>query len=287
MDGFDALLPAEIAAKAEDVGAAKAALPLVKMSVLAVLAGAFIALGANYSVVVTAGGDLPSGVSRLLAGVVFSLGLVLVVVAGAELFTGNTLLVMAYASRRIKTLALLRAWLVVYSGNFLGAAATALLVFWSGEHGQQDGLIGRRALEIAEQKSALGFREAVVLGILANVLVCLAVWLCLGARTLIDKVAAIVLPVSAFVAAGFEHSVANMFFLPFALLVRDDGTSWSSAPIASGSIEHLTVRNLLVGNLLPVTIGNIIGGSVLVGLVYWFVYLRAAPEPGERSSYRD
>jgi formate/nitrite transporter len=241
------------------------------MATLAVLAGAFIGLGANYSIVVTAGGGLAPGVARLLGGVVFSLGLVLVVVAGAELFTGNTLLVMAYASRRITTRALLRAWAVVYAGNFVGAAGTALLVFWSGEHTQRDGQVARRVLEIAEAKGSLAFGRAVVLGILANVLVCLAVWLCFAARSVTDKVLAIVFPVSAFVAAGFEHSIANMFFLPLALLVRHD-TAWPATPLDERTLTHVVPSDMVFGNLVPVTIGNIVGGSVFVGLVYWFVF---------------
>lgn len=276
MNGTDALAPAAIAARAESVGVEKATTTKLRLFVLAVLAGAFIALGANFSLVVTAGNGLAPGVARLLGGLVFSLGMILVVVAGAELFTGDTLLVIAYASRRIGTRALLRTWCIVYLGNFAGASGTALLVYWSELAAQSDGQIGERILEVAERKSALGFGQAVALGILANVLVCLAVWMCLGARSVVDKVAAVVLPISAFVAAGFEHSVANMFFLPLGLLTRHD-SSWRAAPIDPDSVSHITVPNLLVGNLLPVTVGNVIGGGLLVGLVYWFVYIRTPP----------
>jgi formate/nitrite transporter len=277
MSEFDALLPPAIAAKAEAVGVAKAQQPFARLATLSVLAGAFIAFGADYSIVVTAGGGLAPGVARLLGGVVFSLGLVLVVVAGAELFTGDTLLVIAWASRRLRMAALLRTWAIVYVGNFVGALGVALLVLWSDQAGQSGGQIGVRALEIAERKSALGFVPALVLGILANVLVCLAVWLCFAARSVADKVVAVILPVSAFVAAGFEHSIANMFFLPLGVLLRHD-TTWSPTPVDAQTVEHVTVRNLVVGNLIPVTLGNIIGGAVFVGLVYWFVYLRGTTE---------
>lgn len=283
MDGFDALMPAEVAERAEAVGVAKAGLPTSKMAILAVLAGAFIALGANYSIVVTAGGGLAPGVARLLGGVVFSLGLVLVVLAGAELFTGNTLLVMAFASRRITTSALVRAWVIVYLGNFVGAAGTAVLVFFSGEHAQRDGQVGRRVLELAEAKGSLAFGRAVVLGILANVLVCLAVWLCLAARSVADKVLAVVLPVSAFVAAGFEHSIANMYFFPAALLHRAwaGDSFWKNTETTSAAYDDITWGGFALHNLVPVTLGNLVGGAVLVGLVYWFVYLRdASPGPG-------
>ena len=260
---LDALLPADMAAKAEAVGVAKAALPMRRLVPLGVLAGSFIALGACFSTVATVGvgngGSLDPGLARVLGGVVFALGLVLVVVSGAELFTGNTLIVIAAAGRKVSVPRLLRNWGVVYVANFAGAAATALLVEWSGRLDVGDGALGARAVAIATGKNSLGFGEAVVSGVLANALVCLAVWMTLSARTLVDKVVVIVPPVAAFVAAGFEHSIANMYFFPVALFHGGDGLTWGS---------------FLAGNLLPVTLGNIIGGAVLVGLVYWFVYLR-------------
>jgi formate transporter len=195
---------------------------------------------------------------------VFSLGLVLVVVSGAELFTGNTLIVVAAVGRRVRPASLLRNWAVVYVSNFAGAVATAALVVASGRLDAGDGAIGARALAIAEAKSGLGVIEAIASGVLANALVCLAVWMTLSARSLVDRVAVIIPPITAFVACGFEHSVANMFFFPVALFHGTEPASETSWP------------SFLVGNLLPVTIGNIIGGAVLVGLVYWFVYLRPA-----------
>ena len=278
MESFDALLPPEVARRAEEVGVVKARLPIERMAVLAVLGGAFIALGAMFSTVVTAGGGLAPGVSRLLGGFVFSLGLVLVVVAGAELFTGNTLLVMALVARRISPGELARAWLIVYLGNAVGALATALLVFWSGHYRSGNGAVGLRALEIGAAKTSLGFGEAVVSGVLANTLVCLAVWLSLAGRTVVDKVVAIVLPVSAFVAAGFEHSIANLYFIPFALGIKAWGSEafWSTIGTDADAYGGLTWGRFLVGNQLPVVIGNIVGGALLVGLVYWVAYRRSA-----------
>ena len=217
--------------------------------------------------------------SRLLGGLVFSLGLVLVVVAGAELFTGNTLLVMAVVARRISPSELLRAWSIVFVGNAVGALGTALMVFWSGQYRAGTGAVGVRVLEIGATKTSLGIGEAVASGVVANALVCLAVWLALAGRTVIDKVVAIVLPVSAFVAGGFEHSIANLYLVPSALGVKAWGPDsfWSNARIDADAYGDLTWGNFLVGNLLPVTVGNIVGGAVLVGLVYWVAYRRDAP----------
>ena len=278
---LDALLPPEMARRAEEVGARKAAMDATSMFTLAVLAGAFIALGGVFATTARAGaGSAPWGPVRILAGVVFSLGLVLVVVGGAELFTGNNLIVMAWASGRVSTAALLRNWLIVYAGNFVGAAGIVGLVYLGGVHHFGGNAFGTTALAIAHAKVQLGFIQAVALGILCNVLVCLAVWLTLSARTTTDRILAIVPPVSAFVAAGFEHSVANMYFVPLGLLITafDPDFAVAVAPAASRPAA-LTWAAFLGRNLLPVTIGNVIGGAVLVGLVYWFVYLRGEAAP--------
>ncbi len=275
---FDALLPPEMAARAADVGERKARLDLVTMFALAVLAGAFIALGALFSTTVLAGtaDRMPYGPARLLAGLAFSLGLILVIVGGAELFTGNNLIVMAWASRRISTVLLLRNWTVVYAGNFVGAIATAGLVYLAKQYAFGGGAVGRAALEAGNAKSGLGFGQAIALGILCNALVCLAVWLAFSARSTIDRIGAIVFPITAFVAAGFEHSIANMYFIPLALFVRDGAPDsfWSSIGRTASSYPDLSWRNFFLANLLPVTIGNVIGGTILVGAVYWLVYLR-------------
>jgi formate/nitrite transporter len=274
--GIDALPPAQMAAKAEDVGRAKAELATGPLLALGVLAGAFIALGAIFSTTVTAGtGDLPFGVVRLLAGLTFSLGLVLVVVCGAELFTGNNLIVMGWASRRVPTTLLLRNWVLVYAGNFVGAVATVAIVYVARQYRFGDGAVGEQALAIATAKTQLGFVQAIALGALCNALVCLAVWMTYSARSTTDRILSVMLPIAAFVAAGFEHSVANMYFIPMGLVLRED-ESW----LASQGIEvdpGLTWQAFFVDNLLPVTIGNVIGGSLMVGAVYWLVYLRRRP----------
>jgi formate transporter len=275
---LDALLPAEIARKAEEVGVKKAGLDAPSTIVLAVLAGAFIALGAIFATTVSAGaaGHLPFGVTRLLAGVVFSLGLILVIVGGAELFTGNNLIIMAWASRRVSTGQLLRNWALVYAGNLIGAVSTSALVFVSGQYQFGRGAVGSAALDVANAKVNLSFLEGVALGILCNGLVCLAVWLSYGARSTADKILAIVPPIAAFVAAGFEHSVANMYFLPIALLIRAGAPDsfWNAIGKTPDDYPDLTWSNAILGNLVPVTLGNIIGGVLLVGAVYWFVFLR-------------
>jgi len=271
---FDALLPPQIAESCERVGAAKARMDLVSTLVLAGLAGAFISLGAMLFTVTVTEAELGFGPTRILGGVAFSLGLVLVVIAGAELFTGNTLIIMAWASRRVSTPLLLRNWVLVYAGNFVGAILTVLLVYASQQWEFSDHQIGATALEVANQKANLGFGQAVALGILCNALVTLAVWLALSARGIIDKIVAIVFPITAFVAAGFEHSVANMYFIPMGLLLKEEPSVREAAGLSEGALSGLTWGDFLLANLLPVTIGNIIGGAVLVGAVYWFVYLR-------------
>jgi len=291
---LDALLPPAIALKAEQIGVRKAHMDFQAMFALSVLAGAFIALAAVFSTTVVAGasGGLTYGVTRLLAGTVFSLGLILVLLGGAELFTGNTLIVMAWASHRVSTGLLLRNWLIVYVGNFAGAFGTALLVYLSGQHLFGNGAVGAAALTTANAKCGLGFVQAVALGTLCNALVCLAVWLTLGARTTADKVLAMVPPVAAFAAAGFEHSIANMYFVPTGLLIRSDAPEafWTAIGKTAADFADLTWGRFLVHNLIPVTLGNIIGGALLVGIVYWFVYLRSRqtavdarePEAGSR-----
>ncbi len=271
---IDALLPADMAVRAEYIGVRKSEAPTLQLFSLAVLAGAFIALGGMFATTVSTGtsGAWPFGVSKLLVGFVFCLGLVLVIVGGAELFTGNNLIVMAWASGKVTTQALLRNWGIVYIGNFVGSIGTAILVFWSKQYTFGDGGVGVSALGIASGKVDLDFFQAIALGALCNTLVCLAVWLTFSARSTIDKIAAILFPITAFVAAGFEHSVANMYFIPMGLLIKSfDPQFAASTGIA---VDGLTWGAFLVDNLLPVTIGNIIGGSVFVAAIYWSVFLR-------------
>ncbi len=228
---FDALLPAEMASKAATAGVAKANLGLYRMFALAVLAGAFISMGAIFATTVSAGsGALPYGVARLLAGLVFSLGLILVIVGGAELFTGNNLIVMALVEGKISVAQLLRNWGIVYVGNFVGSVGTAVMLYLSDQYTFGGGSIGLTALNTANHKASLDFVPALMLGILCNALVCMAVWLCMSARTTTDKILSIVPPITAFVAAGFEHSIANMYFIPVGLFIKNgaDGAFWGA-----------------------------------------------------------
>ena len=275
---IDAFIPPQMATKAEEIGVKKANMDWLTMFALAVLAGAFIALGAIFATTVTAGAadKLPFGVAKLLGGLVFSLGLILVVVAGAELFTGNNLIVMAWADHRVSTWQVVRNWLIVYAGNFAGSIATAILMFYTKQYTFGNGAMGLNILNIAHSKTNLDFMQAIALGIMCNALVCLAVWLCFSARTTTDKILSIVFPITAFVAAGFEHSIANMYFIPIGLLVKAGAPAafWEAIGKTAADYPNLTWGNFLFANLLPVTIGNIIGGSVMVGLVYWFIYIR-------------
>jgi formate transporter len=284
--GLDALPPPQMAQRAEEVGIAKAGMSFANTFALAILAGAFIAMGAIFATTVTAGtADLPYGVTRLLAGLAFSLGLILVVVAGAELFTGNNLIVMAWAGRRVSTMRLLRNWAIVYAGNFVGAIATAGILYLGKQYEFGKGEVGEQAVAIATTKTNLGFVQAIALAAFCNALVCLAVWLCYSARTTTDKVVSSVPPIAAFVAAGFEHSVANMFFIPMGLLVKANDTFMAAHPGPAG-VEHLTWGRFVEANLLPVTIGNIIGGALMVGALYWFVYLRHERTPARDGAER-
>lgn len=270
---IDALLPAEMARRAEYLGVAKAEAPAKKVFFLALLAGAFIALGAIFATTVGTGasGVLPYGVVRLLFGLVFCLGLILVIVGGAELFTGNNLIVMAWAGGKTSTKALLRNWMIVYLGNFVGSVGTALLLFLSGQYTFGNGAIGAYALNIANAKCELSFFQALVLGILCNQLVCLAVWLTFSARSTIDKIAAVIFPITAFVAAGFEHSIANMYFVPIGLLIKQFDPNFTTS--TGIELTNLTWGNFFINNLVPVTIGNIIGGTVFVAAIYWLIFL--------------
>jgi formate/nitrite transporter len=274
--GLQAALPPDMALACEAAGSAKARRDALTLLVLGVLAGAFIAFGANFmTVVLTGAGELPFGVGRLLAGLVFSLGLILVIVGGAELFTGDALMVVAYAGHRITLAALLRAWALVYAGNVAGAVGTAALVFLAAQHGFAGGGIGKTALDVASAKAALPTVQLFFLAVLCNVLVCLAVWMSFGARSATDKVMVIVPPIAAFVAAGFEHSIANLYFLPYALAIKAwaGAEFWAALGQTPAAYAALTPANAL-HNIAVATAGNLLGGSLMVGAVYWFVYLR-------------
>ena len=263
LNPIDAYAPSHIAALVETAGVRKANLPILQTLTLGILAGAFIAFGGMLYTLVMTGNDLGLGPGRLLGGVAFSLGLVLVVIGGAELFTGNNLIVMAWADNKVSLPALMRNWTLVYLGNFVGAVGTAVCMLYSGTLEMGDGAFAASAMAIAKGKIGLSFSEAFFRGVLCNTLVCLAIWLSFAAHHVSGKILAIVFPISAFVALGFEHSVANMYLIPMGIMLGVDGVTVSG----------------FVGNLIPVTLGNVVGGSVFVAMTYWIVYLRK-PQAG-------
>lgn len=255
--GSDAYAPAEIARRIEGAGVTKAALPAIPLFALSVLAGAFIAFGGMFYLVAVTGSEFGIGPTRVMGGIAFSLGLILVLVGGAELFTGNNLIVMGWAHGKVGTGALLRNWLFAYVGNLVGAVLMAWMAYLSGMLDIGGGAVMDTAVNVAVGKTRLDFVTALVRGILCNTLVCLAVWLCFAARSAGSKILCIVFPITAFVALGFEHSIANMFFIPLGMMAGEGQVTLGG----------------LVGNLVPVTIGNIIGGGIFVALTYYVIYL--------------
>lgn len=261
----DALAPAQIEAKAEEVAVGKTKTAPAKVFVLAMFAGAFIAFGALYFCVFLGDPTMPFAVQRAVGGLCFCLGLVLVLCCGAELFTGNSLMVTALASRKITLSAMLKNWAIVWVGNLAGALVAVLLVFLAHIADMNGGAVGGAMVSVAVSKVTPDWITLFFKGILCNIFVCLAVWIGFGARTVVDKVVGILLPISAFVACGFEHCVANMFFLPMGLVAKTAG--YASAADAS----MLDIGSILY-NISAATLGNIVGGALFVGLAYWFVF---------------
>ena len=274
---LDAVPPPEMAERMEDVGVKKAHLGFWSMFALAVLAGAFIGLGAEFSTLAVTDSGLGFGLNKVFGGLVFSLGLILVVIAGAELFTGNNLIIMAWVSGKLTLGQVMRNWIIVYAGNMAGSLVTVLLMYLTRQWSFADYHVGATALNIAVAKVDLSFAEGLARGILCNALVCLAVWLCLSGRSVTDKILAILFPITAFVASGFEHSVANMYFIPMGLLLQGEPEVVAAAGRTASELVNLNLHGL-VGNLISVTTGNIFGGGVMVALVYWFIYRRPQEE---------
>jgi formate/nitrite transporter len=261
-----------------NVGVKKANLGFWSMFALAILAGAFIGLGGEFYTVTVTDTGLGFGLNKLVGGLVFCLGLILVVVAGAELFTGNNLIMIAWVSGKLTLGRLMRNWVIVYLGNLVGSVATALLMYATRQWTFANYHVGATALNIANGKVNLAFTEALARGILCNALVCLAVWLCMSARSVTDKILAILFPITAFVASGFEHSIANMYFIPMGMLLRGEPEVVSAAGRVAGDLANLNVAGF-ARNIFAVTTGNIFGGAFMVALVYWFIYLRPAKPP--------
>jgi formate/nitrite transporter len=281
---IDAFPPAEMAERMENVGVKKANLDFWSMFALAILAGSFIGLGAEFFTLVITDSGLAFGTNKLVGGLVFSLGLILVVIAGAELFTGNNLIVMAWVGNKLTVGQLMRNWIIVYFGNLIGSLGTVVLMYLTRQWAFADYHVGATALNIAISKVNLSFSEGLARGILCNALVCLAVWLCMSSRSVADKVLAIVFPITAFVASGFEHSIANMYFIPMGLLLRGEPEVVAAAGKVASDLVNLNLQGFLA-NLMAVTTGNIFGGGFMVAAVYWFIY-RRPKETGRRFGIR-
>jgi formate/nitrite transporter len=276
---IDAYVPDQMAVRVEQAGITKSNRDFITTFTLSMMAGVFIGLGAAFFTFVIHDSTLSVGLTKLIGGFVFSLGLILVIITGAELFTGNNLIVMAFVSRKITMGQLLRNWGIVFAGNFVGSLIVLFLIFLTGQWTAGGGGVGVTALLIANGKVNLTFLEAVSKGILCNILVCLAVYLCFSGRSVTDKILAILFPITAFVALGFEHSIANMYFIPAGLLLKNSPQVVAAAQDMLGGnldLSNLTIYGFIVDNLLPVTIGNIIGGTFFVGIAHWFLYLRPA-----------
>ncbi len=273
--GSAILTPSQMAQAAEDAAFGKATSHQLKSFLLALTAGGYIALGFVFYTTSQVGAEqLPYGVAKVLGGVVFATGLALVVLTGAELFTSSTLTLTARASGRITTWQLLRNWVVVFIGNFLGALTIAGLVFLGRVHEQVEGSWAKVVLDVSLKKVHHDFTTAFVLGILCNLMVCLAVWAAYSGRTTVDKIAAVTMPIALFVATGFEHSVANMFMVPLGIFIRSFAGKdfWSTTGLDQGAYADLTWSTFLVDNLLPVTLGNVVGGGLMIGVLYWTIF---------------
>jgi len=270
---IDAYAPDQIARRIEVIGIAKARLSTLPLFTLAMLAGAFIALGAMFYTVAVTDTGLGLGPTRLLGGFAFSLGLILVLIGGAELFTGNALIVMGWASGKISTRALMRNWAIVYVGNFVGAVGMAMLAYGSGYLHMGGHVVAATAVKTAVGKVNLSFGVAFVRGILCNILVCLAVWLCMATQNVVSKILAIIFPITAFIALGFEHSIANMYFIPMGIFAAVDPAMVEVVRLAGSGAANLGAGGL-AANLIPVTLGNIVGGGMFVALAYYVIYLR-------------
>jgi len=246
---------------------------VLRLSVLGILAGAYIGFGAQLATMVThdLAGLLGVGMAKFMSGAVFSVGLMLVVIAGAELFTGNNLIFLSLLDRQVGALKLLRNWGIVYFANLVGSLLLVALMYWSGLWKTNNAAVGVAALKLADAKVNLSFLEAFARGILCNWLVCLAVWMAVSARDVVGKIFAIFFPIMAFVASGFEHSIANMYFIPMGLALKWDVIA---AAGLTDTFTNLTVGGMIVRNLIPVTIGNILGGAFFVSTLYWVVYIR-------------
>lgn len=265
--------PAEVTKNVVGIGKAKAALLPSRMLILGMMAGIFISLGAVGSNTVSAVVENGS-IAKLLCGLVFPTGLTMVLLAGSELFTGNCLMIISLLEKEITLKAMLKNWVLVYIGNFIGAILVVFLVYGGGQLDLFNGMLAVNTIKVAASKCSLTFLKAFCLGILCNLLVCIAVWVSFAAKNVTGKIAGLFLPIMLFILCGFEHSIANMYYGMAGLLADSNGAYHAAAVESVSNISNLTAGNFFLMNLLPVTLGNIVGGAVLVGCVYWFAYLK-------------
>jgi formate/nitrite transporter len=269
---FDDYTPAEMEKKVEAASIRKAGLSWLSLLMLSVIAGSFIALAAEFYTLVVFDSTLSIGFTRLIGGFCFSLGLILVIVAGAELFTGNNLVVIGFASGIVNYKQVFKNWVFSYIGNFIGSISVVFLMYLTNLWTMKNFLLGAKIVQIAADKTNLTFLEGFSRGILCNALVCLAVWLCYSARSVVSKIWAIIFPITAFVASGFEHSIANMYFIPMGLLLKNNPAVLTAV---NETFPNLNLENLTLygfsGNIFSVTLGNIVGGAIMVGVVYWMI----------------
>lgn len=273
----DAYSPTQIASRIDQVALVKARLSPSQTFMLSILAGAFLGLGAQFSTLVISDSTLHLGLTSLIEGVVYSLGFILAVIGGAEVFTGNCLIVMGYLSKRITTRELLNNWVISYAGNFLGSFTMVCWMYTSHQWEFFDHMVGAKALLIAHKKVNLSFIAAFARGVLCNALICLAVWLCFSGRSVADKIVSILFPIGGFVASGFEQCVSNMYFIPIGIVLRKNEAIVAASEKMAGKpldLSLLSWKGFFIHNLIPVTLGNIVGGVILVGIIFWFVYLR-------------
>ncbi len=271
------LKPAEITEVTINVSIEKAGSGLLRLLVLGVLAGAFIAFaaeGSNMAAFNLLAEPATFGLGKALAGAVFGTGLMMVVLAGGELFTGNTLMLAAVCEKKITVRCMLRNWSIVYAGNFIGSLMIAYMMVHSGLFSSGGHMLGAVTLKMAVYKVNLEFTQAFVLGILCNWLVCLAVWMAYGADTTGGKIFSVFFPIWIFITSGFEHSVANMYYIPAGILIRMQEPFAELSHLSAEALDSLTWSSFLINNLVPVTLGNIVGGGVLVGMAYWLAYKR-------------
>lgn len=270
--------PKEITNISIENGVKKVNTPFSKQFVLAILAGAFIAFaaeGSNMAAYNLFSNPDTYGLGKTLAGALFGTGLMLVLFAGGELFTGNTLIFKAVLNKRITLGQMLKNWVVIYAGNLVGSLVIVFLIIWSGQLNASHGLLGGVTIKIASYKVGLTFLQAFSLGIMCNWLVTLAIWLSIAAKDLTGKILGVFFPILLFITSGFEHSIANMYYVPVGILAKTNEVFAAASGLSADKLAELNVGNFIINNLIPVTLGNIIGGAFFVGTAYWFVYAKA------------